>query len=82
MGFFNDSNCYIYKVEIHGMKCSMCESHINDVIRKNFEIKSVKSNHRKNLTIIKSKEELDVNKIKEVIYKTGYEIINIEKELK
>ena len=82
MSFFERGNYYTYILEIHGMKCGMCESHINDIIRKNFEIKSVKSNHHKNLTIIKSKEELDINKIKEVILNTGYELKRIEKEYK
>ena len=32
---------------IDGMMCSMCEAHINDVIRKNFDINSVSSSHSK-----------------------------------
>lgn len=30
-------------LHINGMMCSMCESHINDAIRKNFEVKKMKS---------------------------------------
>ena len=41
---------YKYSLAIQGMKCCMCESHINDVIRKNFKVKKIKSSHKKNLT--------------------------------
>ena len=34
-------------LKIDGMICSMCESHINDVIRRNFDIKKVTSSHSK-----------------------------------
>ena len=31
---------------IDGMQCGMCESHVNDLVRKNFKVKKVKSSHR------------------------------------
>ena len=62
-----------YKLEIHGMMCGMCESHINDAIRNNFNVKSVSSDRRKDLTTILSKEKLDEAKLLEVIKNTGYE---------
>ena len=77
MGLFKKEDLITYKLEIHGMRCSMCESHVNDVIRKNFDVKSVKSSHSKNETIIKSKEKLDLEKLKEAIASTGYELKNI-----
>ena len=76
--FFKKKNYYIYKLEIRGMRCGMCESHINDVVRKNFDCFKVKSNHFKNETVIYSKNSLDQEKLKEVINKTGYELGNIE----
>lgn len=82
MGLFNKNKYINYTIEIHGMKCSMCESHINDVIRKNFDVKSVKSNHHKNVTIIKSLDELDINKLKNVILNTGYVMKGVVKEYK
>lgn len=33
---------------IDGMMCGMCESHMNDAIRNNFDVKKVTSSHRKN----------------------------------
>ncbi len=79
MGLFKKEDLITYKLEINGMRCSMCESHVNDVVRKNFDVKSVKSSHSKNETIIKTKEELDLDKLKEVIASTGYELVNVNK---
>ena len=73
---------HTYILTIDGMKCGMCEAHINDLIRK--EIKSaikIKSNHKKNLTTFKSLEDLDLNYIKEIIIKTGYRVLDIRKEV-
>lgn len=81
MGLFTKkTNLKIYRLEIHGMRCGMCESHINNVIRQNFPVKKVKSSHNKNETIIYSKEELDIERIKSVIASTGYELKDIIKE--
>ena len=73
---------YIYKIGIDGMRCGMCESHINDQIRKNFKVKKVSSSRFKKLTTIISLEPLDENKIKEVILSTGYSFLNIVLEIK
>lgn len=79
MFLFKKKGLIEYRLEIHGMKCGMCESHINDVIRKNFDVKRVKSNRFKNQTIILSNTALDEEKIKSVIAETGYELKEIRK---
>lgn len=71
---------YSYKLTVDGMYCSMCESHVNDVIRNNFSVKKVKSNHKKNETLITSNEELDETKLKDVLHNIGYEVTAITKE--
>lgn len=65
-------------IKIDGMVCSMCESHINDVIRRNFDIKKVKSDRKKKETIIESEQILNHDKIKEVIEQTGYTLVSID----
>ena len=80
MFLFKKKGLIEYRLEIHGMKCGMCESHINDVIRKNFDVKKVKSDRFKNQTIILSNVALDEEKIKSVIAETGYELKEIRKE--
>ncbi len=69
-----------YTLKIDGMMCGMCESHMNDAIRNNFNVKSVKSSHSKGTTIITSEEALDEAKLKEVVDDTGYELLGLEKE--
>ena len=69
-------------LEIDGMMCGMCESHINDAIRNSFDVKKVNSSHTKGETVIVSKEALDEDKIKSVIDKTGYELKSISSEEK
>ena len=71
---------YNLTVKINGMSCSMCEAHINDVIRRNFKVKKVKSNHKKNITIILSEQAIDLNELAKVINDTGYEYIGVEKD--
>ena len=56
---------------IDGMMCGMCESHMNDAIRNNFDVKKVTSSHSKKQTEVISEEALDEGKLKEVVEKTG-----------
>lgn len=46
-------------VGIDGMMCGMCESHVNDAIRKSFDVKKVSSSHSKKKTEIISEEAID-----------------------
>ena len=41
------------------MACSMCESHINDAVRRAFPVKKVTSSHVKGETVILSEQALD-----------------------
>lgn len=63
---------------IEGMACGMCESHINDAIRKNFKVKKVTSSRKDGQTVIISEDELDADQIKNVIGQTGYDLVSIE----
>ena len=45
-------------LQINGMACGMCESHVNEAIRNAFKVKKVNSSHSKNETVIISEEEL------------------------
>ena len=68
---------YNYILKIDGMSCSMCEAHANDAIRNNFDVKKVKSSHKKNETLIVSNNKLDEEKLKDVLHKIGYEVLEI-----
>lgn len=59
---------------IDGMSCGMCEAHINDVVRREFKVKSVHSSHKNKTCEIVSNEPLDEEKLKKVIGDTGYTV--------
>ena len=65
---------------VEGMMCGMCEAHVNDAVRKVFSVKSVKSDRSRNLTEIVSEEDLDLEKVREVITATGYTVKDVQAE--
>ncbi|MBR6289795.1 MAG: heavy-metal-associated domain-containing protein [Acholeplasmatales bacterium] len=71
-------NKYILKIE--GMRCSMCESHVNDAIRKKIDAKKIKSSHTKNETIIITDKDISDDLFYEILNPTGYKLTEIKKE--
>ena len=71
-------------LEIDGMRCGMCESHMNDLIRQKFNVKKVSSSHSKGTTEIISEESLDEDKLREEITGIGYTLkaVNTEEYVK
>lgn len=67
-------------LKIDGMMCGMCESHMNDTIRKAFDVKKVTSSHSKGETVIISEEPLDEKKLREAVEPTGYRLLEISRE--
>ncbi len=63
---------------IDGIMCGMCESHINDAIRREFKVKKVTSSHAKKQTVILTEKPLDEGKLRKVIDDTGYKVTSIE----
>lgn len=52
---------------IDGMACGMCESHINETVRREFAVKKVSSSHSKGITEIISENPLDENDLRKTI---------------
>lgn len=67
-------------VGINAMMCGMCESHINDVVRRNFKVKKVSSSHAKALCEIISENEIDKAKLRKAIADTGYDVTSFKTE--
>ena len=66
---------YETKVNIDGMMCSMCTSHVNDCIRNAFKVKSVKATLKNGgETTIVSENPIDEEKLKEELGKLGYRL--------
>lgn len=67
-------------VKIEGMSCGMCESHINDTMRRQFAVKKVSSSHRKGQAEIIAKEPIDEEALRKAISETGYTVQSITTE--
>ena len=48
-------------LKVDGMMCGMCESHVNETVRKTADVKKVTSSHTKGETVILSEQELDID---------------------
>lgn len=67
-------------LKIDGMSCGMCESHINDTIRRQFKVKKVSSSHSKGVTEIIAETPLDEEVLKKAIGETGYTVLFVSTE--
>ena len=67
-------------VKVDGMMCGMCESHVNDAVRKAFQVNKVNSSHSKGETVIISDGPVDESRLKTAINATGYEVKGITSE--
>ena len=70
-----------YVLKINGMRCGMCEAHVENEIRKSINVKKVKASHIKSELIVITKLELEENDFRNVLDKTGYEIKSYKKEV-
>ena len=60
--------------------CGMCEAHMNDLIRKNFQEKKVTSSAKDGETVIISDNEIDIPWAKKEIKEIGYELVSYKSE--
>ncbi|MDD3279103.1 MAG: heavy-metal-associated domain-containing protein [Lachnospiraceae bacterium] len=67
-------------LKIDGMACGMCESHINDCIRQNFEIRKIKTSHSQGFSQVISENPLNGQKLSDVIAATGYTLVSVDTE--
>ena len=65
---------------IDGMQCGMCESHVNDLVRKNFKVKKVKSSHRTGECIIVAECDIPRPELQRKLGEMGYRLLDIESE--
>ena len=64
-------------LKITDMECSMCETRINEALRRSLGVKSVRSSAGKHETVIWSDEPLPEDRIRDIIKDTGYTLIDI-----
>ena len=69
-----------YTIQVDGMMCGMCESHVNDAVRRAFPVKKVASSRSKRETTVIAETELDEAALGAAISATGYDVGEIQKE--
>lgn len=65
---------------IDGMRCGMCEAHVCDIIRRNFNVKKVTASHIKNQAVVISDTPLDADQLKKAVSDEGYRVSEITVE--
>ncbi len=65
-------------MEIRGMRCGMCEAHVNDVLRKVKGVKKASSRHSKNLATVVCENYTDIEELRKAVAGEGYEVGDIE----
>ena len=64
-------------LKIDGMMCGMCESHVNDAVRRAFRVKKVTSSHAKGQTVILTETVIDEQALCKALEGTGYKVLEI-----
>lgn len=67
-------------VKVEGMRCGMCESHVNDLVRRNFNVKKVTSSHIKGETVILALQTIDPDTLIAAISADGYIASDVKEE--
>ena len=66
--------------KVDGMRCGMCESHVNDVVRRNFVVKKVNASHAKGEVVIVSEQPVDEQKLRFAVGEQGYAVGTVTSE--
>ncbi|HIV29624.1 MAG TPA: heavy-metal-associated domain-containing protein [Candidatus Pullichristensenella excrementipullorum] len=66
--------------QVEGMRCGMCEAHVNEVVRRAFPVQKVTSSHARGQTVILAERDIADEELKKVIRDTGYEVTSIIRE--
>ncbi len=65
---------------VDGMMCGMCESHVNDAVRKAFPVKKVSSSHGKGETVILTEQDISEDALRAAVEATGYHVTAFRSE--
>ena len=66
--------------QVEGMRCGMCEAHVNEVVRRAFPVQKVTSSHARGQTVILAERDIADEELKKVIRDTGYEVTFVMRE--
>ncbi len=66
--------------KVDGMMCGMCESHVNDAVRRALPVKRVTSSHSRGETIILTEADISEEQLRAAIEPTGYRVLGVDSE--
>lgn len=67
-------------LEVEGMACGMCESHVNEAVRKAFPVKKVTSSHTRRRTEVIAEAPIEEAALKAAVEATGYFVRSVRTE--
>ena len=67
-------------LKVEGMACGMCESHVNEAVRKAFPVKKVTSFHTKRWTEVIAEAPIEETALKAAVEATGYSVRSVRTE--
>ena len=67
-------------VKLDGMVCGMCESHVNDAIRRTFPVKKVTSSHAKGEAVLLTEADIPEDALRAALAPTGYRVLSVGSE--
>ena len=67
-------------LRIDGMMCAMCESHVNEAVRRAIPVKKVTSSHVRGETVILAETGIDEEALRAAIDRTGYRVLSVKRE--
>ena len=70
-----------YILVIDGMRCGMCEVHVEEVITKNIKVKKAKASHFKNTSEAFTELNLSEEDFKTVLAQTGYTMTSFKRDV-
>ena len=68
-----------YVLKVLGMRCGMCELHVEEAISKNINVKKVKANRYKKEVVVFTELNLDKEDFLKVFEPTGYQLMACER---
>ena len=63
--------------QVEGMRCGMCEAHVNGVVRRAFPVRKVSSSHARGETVIIAEQCIDDERLRKAIGDAGYKVTSI-----
>ena len=67
-----------YIIGIDGMRCGMCELHVEETISKAIWVKKIKASRHKKNVVVFTELSLNENDFKDIINPTGYRVTNFK----